>query len=268
MLLAVLTGCNAIYGTTVTLLPEPCAMPLPPCSADAQPVVGAWDGNGTATPGLFDNGRWCITNRRQAGDVCLDLRWGTTGDTPIVGDWNGDGVSSAGWFNTTRWSLMDADAHGNPADFGWGVSTMHPIAGDWDHRGRDTPGGVEDVTGGVAWSLSDHNSGGGVDHSFGWGAQGAIHLVGDWDGNGTDTPALYRAGTWTFSNVNSAAGVAASFEWGGPDDVPIVGDWDGDGFTTVGLYRDGAWTLSDVHISELNGTLGPTEVTTFRWGTP
>jgi hypothetical protein len=267
-LAAALAGCNSIYGRTVTLAPEPCAAPLPPCAVTAQPVVGDWDGDDRDTPGLFDQGRWCITNRREAGDVCVGFRWGAAGDTPIVGDWNGDGGSSPGWFNATRWSLKDADRDGNPADFGWGVRTMQPVAGDWDGRGRDTPGGAQDAGDGVAWSLSNHNSGGGVDHMFGWGAAGTIRLVGDWDGNGTDTPAWYRNGTWTFSNVNSGGGVAATFQWGGPDDTPLVGDWDGDGFDTVGLYRNGAWSLSDLHIAVLSGTQGPAEVSTFRWGTP
>lgn len=265
-LLALLAGCNALFGEDVQVVEEPCAMPLPPCGASAVPVAGDWDGDHHASPGLFDAGRWCITNRRAAGAVCLDFRWGAAGDTPLVGDWSGRGADSAGWFRDTRWSLRDA-RDGDPAEFGWGNAAMTAVVGDWDARGADTPGGARGVATGVVWSLSNHNSGGGVDHEFGWGPIGAaIYLVGDWDGDGRDTPAWYRAGRWVFSNVNSGGGIASEFTWGSADDVPVVGDWDGDGFDTIGLYRDGTWTLADDHVDTLDGTQGPAAAQPFRWG--
>jgi hypothetical protein len=78
---------------------------------------------------------------------------------------------------------------------------------------------------------------------------------------------LFQDGVWTFSEVNLAGGIVATFQWGGPGDIPLAGDWDGDGTDTVGLYRAGAWSLTDDTIRDLDGTQGPINFDTFRWGT-
>ena len=270
---AALPGCNNLFGHEVHLVDgspgaTECTVTVTPCAASAVPVAGDWDGNGTDTPGLFDNGRWCITNVSAPGNVC-DFRWGAAGDTPVVGDWNGDGVDSPGWYLDAFWNLKDAGADREPAAFAWGASMELPIAGDWDGRNRDTPGRAREFSEHLSWALSNHNSSGAIDHDFIWGDAGVIPLVGDWDRSGTDTPASFVDGLWTFSNVNADNRVdAASFRWGSPGDIPIVGDWDSDGFDTVGLYRDGTWMLANDRIETIAGSGGPLAVTTFRWGTP
>ena len=270
--IAALTACNSLFGSDVHLVdggsggPQ-CSKGAEPCAASAVPVAGDWNGDGMDTPGLFDNGRWCITNVSGPGDVC-DLRWGAAGDTPVVGDWNGDRFDSPGWYLDGFWNLQGAGAGGEAAGFGWGSSPEQPVAGDWDGRGHDTPGSARGFSEHLSWALSNRNSSGGVDYNFTFGVEGAIPLVGDWDGNGTDTPASFIDGLWTFSNVNAQGGPdAASFRWGSPGDIPIVGDWNGDGFDTVGLYRDGTWMLADDRIETIAGSGGPLAVTTFRWGT-
>jgi hypothetical protein len=280
--LGALPACNAIFGRDVHLgdggpdgpgagsdgpvVPEVCATPLAACSSLSVPVVGDWDGNGSDTPGLFDQGRWCYTNARAAGDVCQATVWGAARDLPVVGDWDGDGVDTPGVFLQGDWSLADAEPGDASADFAWGTINTLPLAGDWEARGRDTPGTTSNVGSGITWELSNRNSSGGVDHEFKWGSNGTIRLVGDWDGNGTDTPATYDEGVWSFSNLNAIGGIAATFAWGEPGDVPIVGDWDGDGFDTVGLYRDGEWLLTDQRIDALNGSTKEPVYTRFRWG--
>jgi hypothetical protein len=270
--LAALPACNALFGLDVRLADDgglpgalECSVAAPPCAATAVPVAGDWDGNGTDTPGLFDAGRWCITNTSAPGDVCA-LQWGTAGVSPVVGDWNGDRVDSPGWYLDAFWSLKHAGAGGETAEFQWG-SVASPLGGDWDGRDHDTPGSAVEFSEHLTWSLSNRNSSGGVDYELTWGLEGDLPLVGDWDGNGTDTPALFRDGQWTFRNVNIMSGDdAASFRWGGPGDTPIVGDWNADGVDTVGLYRDGTWMLADDRIETIAGSGGPLVVTTFRWG--
>jgi len=61
--------------------------PLAPCRATSIAVVGDWDGDRKATPGLYDEGRWCITNTRGPGPVCQFFQWGAAGFDPVVGDW-------------------------------------------------------------------------------------------------------------------------------------------------------------------------------------
>lgn len=276
-----LPGCNALFGRDVRLAddggdggvgsdapgnPATCAAPREPCSGSALPVAGDWDGDGRDSPGLFDRGRWCITNARAAGDVCDDYVWGASTDEPVVGDWNGDGTDTPGTFDAGRWLLQDARTDGSTADFSWGFRDLEPLSGDWTKRGHDTPGGVDDTGPNMSWELSNRNGPGTIDFDFEWGS-GRFRMVGDWDGNGTDTPATFEDGAWEFSNANSAGGVAASFRWGDETHRPIVGDWDGDGVDTVGLYRSGMWLLTDVHIDELHGTTGPVTFNMFRWGT-
>ena len=221
-----LPGCNLLFGTDVHLFADagPCGATavLAACGADSIPVAGDWDGDGKDSPGLFDKGRWCITNRQAAGPVCEERRWGAAGDTPLVGDFDGDGIDSPGWFRDTRWNLDDANAQGDPADFGWGTTSMRPFAGNWGNRSFDTPGGV--IAGSQwNWYLSDHNSGGGVDHNFMFGA-GGIALVGDWNGDGIDTPAVFVAGSWTFSNQVGGGGPILHIDWGADGDAPLAGD--------------------------------------------
>ena len=278
-----LTGCNALFGRDVRLsddaavggdardaastTPELCATPLPLCSQSAVPVAGDWDGNGTDTPGLFEDGRWCITNQLKMGDVCIEQTWGAPGDLPLVGDWDGDGVDTPGTYRDLRWYLNDADAAGKPADFSWGDPDIVPLAGDWDGLGHDSPGGAIEVAGTTAWTMTNHNAVSGNDHAFRWGSSNVTRLVGDWDGNGTHTPAWFRDGVWRFNNTHGDGPAMLGFRWGNIGYVPLVGDWDGDGVDTVGLYRDGEWQLSNEHINTLDGSDGPTAIITFRWGT-
>ena len=121
------------------------------------------------------------------------------------------------------------------------------VSGDWDGNGTKTPGLYNART--HEWLLSNHNSGGGVDHDFGWGGGTQVPVVGDWNGDGIDTPGLYNPTThvWTLSNHNSGGGVDAQFGWGGGDQAPVAGDWNGDGIDTPGLYNltTHVWTLSN-----------------------
>ncbi|MDD9207915.1 hypothetical protein PU560_15775, partial [Georgenia sp. 10Sc9-8] len=54
-------------------------------------VMGDWDGNGSATPGVFRDGVWHLRNSRSAGIADLSVAYGRAGDVPVVGDWDGDG---------------------------------------------------------------------------------------------------------------------------------------------------------------------------------
>ncbi|HPE73364.1 MAG TPA: hypothetical protein PK018_14545, partial [Candidatus Competibacter sp.] len=60
------------------------------------PLTGDWDGNGTATVGLFDpaTSTFYLRNSHSAGAANLSFRYGPTnaGWTPLAGDWNGPGL--------------------------------------------------------------------------------------------------------------------------------------------------------------------------------
>ncbi len=82
------------------------------------PVVGDWNGNGSANLGVFNpsQGVWVLDRN---GNYIWDgspadgfFAWGSPGDTPVAGDWDGTGFDKVGAFNPTQgyWVL---DYNGN-----------------------------------------------------------------------------------------------------------------------------------------------------------
>jgi hypothetical protein len=53
------------------------------------PVVGDWDGNGTATIGIYRNGSFYLRNSNTIGFADLVFALGIPGDMPIAGNWDG-----------------------------------------------------------------------------------------------------------------------------------------------------------------------------------
>ena len=102
------------------------------------PVVGDWDGTGTAKIGTFrsSTGSWSL-------DVNGDGQWknckfeicvksfGTPGDRPVVGDWSGLGTAKIGLYRpaTGEWFL---DLNGNGKWDGCGPDGCSPFLGKLD----------------------------------------------------------------------------------------------------------------------------------------
>jgi hypothetical protein len=101
------------------------------------PLVGDWNGSGTAKVGVFrpsggtfyldynGNGAWdgCGTDR------CLAI--GLSGDTPLVGDWNGNGASKVGVFRPSDGTFY-LDYNGNGTWDGCGTDRCLNIGMDGD----------------------------------------------------------------------------------------------------------------------------------------
>jgi hypothetical protein len=116
------------------------------------PVTGDWNGDGTATIGIFHDGNWYL-------DLDGDGKWtkkdgvvhfGQKGDIPVVGDFNGDGITDIGVYRNGVWYLdtngnhqLDDDDQviqlGGPGDI--------PVVGDWDGSGRVQIGVYRDAGG-------------------------------------------------------------------------------------------------------------------------
>ena len=192
------------------------------------PVVGDWDGDGTATIGIYRNGNFYLRNSNTVGFADIVFPFGMPGDQPIAGDWDGDGTDTIGVYrrSTGTFYLRNSNSAGaaqislglgNPGDLG--------IAGDWDGNGTDTTG-VYRPSNGVIF-LKNTNSTGFADIALNYGIPGDKPVTGDWDNDGVDTIGVYRNGMFMLRNANTIGFAEIVFGLGIPGDMPIAGNWDG-----------------------------------------
>jgi hypothetical protein len=192
------------------------------------PVVGDWDGNGTATIGVYRNGYFYLRNSNTLGFAEIVFPFGTPGDQPVAGDWNGDGIDTIGVYrplmgqfllrNNNSDGTIDASFYlGNVGDVG--------IAGDWNGDGLDTTG-VFRPSNGILF-LKNTNSTGFADIALNYGLPGDRPLTGDWNNDGIDSIGIYRNGAFYLRNSNTIGFADIIFDLGVSGDMPIAGDWDG-----------------------------------------
>jgi len=80
------------------------------------PVVGDWDGDGTATIGIYRGGKFYLRNSNTLGFADLVFAFGQVGDQPIAGDWDGDGDDTIGIYrpSTGQFLLRNSNTEGCP----------------------------------------------------------------------------------------------------------------------------------------------------------
>lgn len=190
--------------------------------ATDQVVMGDWDGNGVATPGVFRNGTWYLRNRNTSGTADVTLSYGQLGDIPLVGDWDGNGTDTVGVWRNGQFLLRNANSTGSPTiTVDYGTLTDRPLVGDWDGNRTDTIGVWRDRQ----FLLRNANSGGAANVAFAFGSATDLAIIGDWDGNGTDTPGIRRGNAFYLRNHNSGGGSDVSFGYGTAQDQVVVGSW-------------------------------------------
>ncbi len=162
--------------------------------------MGDWNGDGTATPGLYrqSDGFVYLKNSNTEGVADITFYFGNPGDVPLVGDFDGDGDDTVAIYRPAEGRVFVID-----------------------ELGRDG-GGL-----------------GAASFDFYFGNPGDVPFVGDFDGDGIDTVGLYRVSTgFVYFRNSLTPGVAElEFYYGDPGDVILAGDWDGDGDDTVAVYR-------------------------------
>jgi glucose/arabinose dehydrogenase len=189
------------------------------------PVVGDWDGDGTATIGIYRNGVFYLRNSNTVGFADSVFPFGLPGDQPVAGDWNNDGRDTIGVYRNGTFFLRNTNSSGAPnASFALGVPGDVGIAGDWDGNGTDTTGVFRPGNG--ALYLKNANTTGFADVQINYGLPGDKPVTGDWNNDGTDTIGVYRNGTFYLRNTNSIGFADIVFALGLPGDMPIAGDWD------------------------------------------
>jgi hypothetical protein len=192
------------------------------------PVVGDWDGNGTATIGIYRNGSFYLRNSNTLGFADIVFAYGQPGDQPIAGDWNGNGVDTIGVFrpSTGQFLLRDSNSSG-AADYSFFLGNVGDvgIAGDWTGQGFDTAGVFRPSNG--ALYLKNTNATGFAEIQINYGLPGDQPVTGDWNADGVDTIGVYRSGRFLLRNSNTIGFADIDFFLGNPGDMPIAGDWDG-----------------------------------------
>jgi hypothetical protein len=190
------------------------------------PVVGDWNGDGTATIGVYRNGSFYLRNSNTIGFADIVFPFGALGDQPVAGDWNGDGVDTIGVYRNGTFFLRNSNDAGAPdMTFALGLATDVGIAGDWNGDGVDTTGVFRPSNG--ALYLKNTNATGFADIQINYGLPGDKPVTGDWNNDGIDTIGIYRNGTFHLRNSNTIGVADIVFGLGVSGDMPIAGNWDG-----------------------------------------
>lgn len=160
------------------------------------PLMGDWDCDGTATPGMFrpSNGFAYLRNSNTTGVADVEFFYGIAGDIPIVGDWDNDGCDTLGIYRNGQVFIKNTLGTGfADFDYWYGVPGDRPFTGDFDGDGVDTVGLYRESTGFVYFRNSLDF--GVADFDFFYGVPSDRILAGDWNGDGDDTVAVYRPST-------------------------------------------------------------------------
>lgn len=200
--------------------------------AGAIPIVGDWNGDGTATIGVYETSTrtFYLRNSNTVGPAEIQLQYGPAGAIPVVGDWNGDGTATIGVYETSSrtFYLRNSNTQGN-ADITiqYGPPNSVPVVGDWNGDAVTTIGVYETST--RTFYLKNSNTIGNADIQIQYGPPNSVPAVGDIDGNGTTTIGVYEISARTFylrnSNTLGPADFIVAF---GPNGAkPLIGDWDG-----------------------------------------
>jgi murein DD-endopeptidase MepM/ murein hydrolase activator NlpD len=154
-----------------------------------EPLLGDWDGDGLAQPGVWNPRGRMFKLSGPAGTTML--RFGSRGDRPVVGDWDGDRVWDVGVFVPRTGAFLLRSGTGAVQSVTLGDADDVPVTGDWNGDGR-TDVGVYDRATQTFTTRHLDAAGAPVLASVPFGYPGDLPVVGDWDGNGTTD-----LGSWT-----------------------------------------------------------------------
>lgn len=175
-------------------------------TATDQPVVGDWDGDGYANPGVRTPATKTFALQTSAGVSTIVL--GGLRDLPIAGDWDGDGTWEVGVRRARSGKHLLRAADGSVSVAWLGDADDVPVTGDWNGDGRTDLGAFDPATAtftlrmvdseGLAWT---------ADVQFG--SPGHLPVTGDWDANGRTDVGAWDPATAVFSQRQAAAPTGA-----------------------------------------------------------
>lgn len=171
-------------------------------TATDEPLLGDWDGDGLANPGIRTPTGSTFRLRTPRGPV--SVTFGLSSDRGIAGDWDGDGRWEVGVHRARSGHFLLRGADGTTTTFAFGDADDLPLTGDWNGDGR-TDVGVYDTDSALFTLRYVDAEGTEWTASVAYGEAGALPVAGDWDGNGrTDV------GTWDPASATFSRRVAPS----------------------------------------------------------
>ena len=196
------------------------------------PLACDWDGNGTATLGVFRAGVFYTTDT--PGGPVTAFAYGQAGDQPVCGDWDGNGTETVGVYRGDMVYLRNSNTTGvADGHYAFGAPGDRLVAGDWNGDGFDTVGvwrnGQYFMTNSNIWPTTD------VSVYFGDPTDAPV--VGDWDGNGTDTIGVFRDGMFYLRDGNDVGPAEMTVAFGDAADKPLAGRWSAGSGDVVGVAR-------------------------------
>ncbi len=196
------------------------------------PLLGDWDCDGVATPGLYRDadGLGYLRNSNSPGIAHVTFFLGDPGDVPLAGDFDGDGCDTISVYRPATQEFhvsnrLGRGGRGLVAEFAFrfGDPGDQPVVGDWDGDGADEVGLHRATTGFFYWR--DSLTTGAATGRIFFGDPGDRFVAGDWTGTGADTPAVYRPsdGTLYFRHSLSQGVADAVLPMPGPGGLPVAG---------------------------------------------
>ncbi|KQY64117.1 peptidoglycan DD-metalloendopeptidase family protein [Nocardioides sp. Root140] len=161
-----------------------------------EPVVGDWEGNGVANPGV-----WSPATRTfslQIGTRRTSIVYGATTDKPVAGDWDGDGAWEVGLRRPSTSTFLMRSATGVTRSVRLGDANDLPVIGDWDGDGASDLGVYDQTT--STFTLRKVDEEGTVWlGTIRFGSPGDLPVAGDWDGDGRTDLGVWTPTTATFT---------------------------------------------------------------------
>ncbi len=161
-----------------------------------QPVLGDWDGNGKANPGVRnpDSKTFRLKMRKRV----VEVKFGRRGDLAIAGDWDGDGRWEVGVRRSTTNVFKLRAADGAVTKVRLGDADDLPVTGDWDGDGVTDLGVYDSATATYTLRRVDDT---GMEwlSQVGVGKAGDLPVAGDWDANGFTDLGVWDPATATFA---------------------------------------------------------------------
>jgi hypothetical protein len=166
------------------------------------PVLGDWDGNGAANPGVRTPST--RTFRLRANGVEQTIVFGWAADKPVAGNWDGVGPWEIGVWRARRAKFLLRAADGTVSRVSLGGKDDLPVTGDWNADGRTDLGVFDRATATFTLRMVDEE-GTAWTASVQFGKAGDLPVTGDWDGNGRTDLGVWTPTTGVFSQRIAAS---------------------------------------------------------------